>query len=140
MSDKNEVMPNSYRQMLEKIGTILEEGRKRSYSAVNDVLIETYWNVGREIVEYEQKGKEKAEYGSALLDKLSKDLKARYGKGFSRRNVLDMRRLPALPKMADSVCRIELESLYPLIKPVRRFGQEFLRKTMYCGEMGCERT
>jgi hypothetical protein len=92
MSDKNEIMPNRYKQMLEKIGTILEEGRKRDYSAVHDVLVETYWNIGGEIVEYEQKGKEKAEYGSALLDKLSKDLKTRYGKGFSRRNVLDMRR------------------------------------------------
>ncbi len=92
MSDKNEIMPNRYKQMLKKIGTILEEGRKRAYSAVNDVLVETYWNVGREIVEYEQEGKEKAEYGSALLDNISKDLKAKYGKGFSRRNVLDMRR------------------------------------------------
>ena len=45
-----------------------------------------------EVVEYEQKGKEKAEYGSKLLDKLSQDLKLRYGKGFSRRNILDMRR------------------------------------------------
>jgi DUF1016 N-terminal domain len=46
--------------MLEKIGTILEEGRKRAYYAVNDVLVVSYWNIGREIVEYEQKGKEKA--------------------------------------------------------------------------------
>ena len=45
-----------------------------------------------EVVEYEQKGKEKAEYDSKLLDKLSRDLKLRYGKGFSRRNILDMRR------------------------------------------------
>ena len=45
-----------------------------------------------EVVEYEQKGKEKAEYGSKLLDRLSQDLKLRYGKGFSRRNILDMRR------------------------------------------------
>ncbi len=43
-------------------------------------------------MEYEQQGKEKAEYGSELLDRISKDLKMKYGKGFSRRNVLDMRR------------------------------------------------
>jgi len=54
MADKNEIMSNRYRQMLEEIGTILQEGRKRAYSAVNDVLVETYWNIGREIVEYEQ--------------------------------------------------------------------------------------
>jgi predicted nuclease of restriction endonuclease-like (RecB) superfamily len=92
MSDKNEIISNHYKQMLEKIGIILEKGRKQAYSVVNNVLVKTYWDVGREIVEYEQKGKEKAEYGSELLDRLSKDLKKRYGKGFSRRNVLDMRR------------------------------------------------
>jgi len=92
MSDRNEIMDNHYKQMLDKIGIILEQGRKQAYSAVNNVLIKTYWESGREIVEYEQKGKEKAEYGSALLDRISKDLKKRYGKGFSRRNVLDMRR------------------------------------------------
>lgn len=92
MADKNEIIPNRYLQLLEKIGVILEEGRKRAFLAVNDVLIETYWTIGKEIVEYEQEGKEKAEYGSASLDNISKDLKVKYGKGFSRRNVLDMRR------------------------------------------------
>lgn len=92
MSENNEIMTNRYKQMLERIGIILEEGRRRAYSVVNDVIVKTYWNIGKEIVEYEQKGKEKAEYGSALLDKVSKDLKKRYGRGFSRRNVLDMRK------------------------------------------------
>ena len=92
MSDRNEIMDNHYKQMLDKIGIILEEGRNQAYSAVNNALLKTYWESGREIVEYEQKGKEKAEYGSELLDRISKDLKKRYGKGFSRRNVLDMRR------------------------------------------------
>jgi predicted nuclease of restriction endonuclease-like (RecB) superfamily len=78
--------------MLDKIGAILEGGRQKAYTAVKNTLVITYWEIGREVVEYEQKGKEKAEYGSELLDKLSIDLKMRYGKGFSRRNVLDMRR------------------------------------------------
>lgn len=50
------------------------------------------WEIGRHIVEFEQHGHERAEYGSELLAKLAKDLKLRYGKGFGRRNVLDMRR------------------------------------------------
>lgn len=53
----------------------------------------TYWLVGRHIVEYEQGGKEKAEYGSFLFEQLSKDLTKRYGKGFSRANLLYMRKL-----------------------------------------------
>ncbi|MCG2718736.1 MAG: PDDEXK nuclease domain-containing protein, partial [Nanoarchaeota archaeon] len=50
-----------------------------------------YWEVGKRIVEYEQKGKEKAEYGSKLFDNLAKDLREKYGKGFSRSNVIYMR-------------------------------------------------
>lgn len=81
-----------YSSLIDSIGTVLEQGRKQAYQAVNTILVKTYWEIGKQIVEYEQKGKEKAEYGSALLDTLSKDLKLNYGKGFSRRNILDMRR------------------------------------------------
>jgi predicted nuclease of restriction endonuclease-like (RecB) superfamily len=92
MSIDKRVEKSQYEIFLEKIGFILNEGRTKAYSAVNNILIRTYWEIGREIVEYEQQGKEKAEYGSELLDRISKDLKMKYGKGFSRRNVLDMRR------------------------------------------------
>lgn len=92
MLDKNDVVKNNYNRMLDRIGAILEEGRKNAHTAVNRILVKTYWEIGKEIVEYEQKGKEKADYGSELLDRVSMDLKTRYGKGFSRRNVLDMRR------------------------------------------------
>lgn len=50
MSDRNEIMDNHYKQMLDKIGIILEEGRNQAYSAVNNVLVKTYWESGREIV------------------------------------------------------------------------------------------
>lgn len=82
----------SYQRLLSTVGEILNAGRKRAYVAVNSILLETYWHIGRQIVAFEQLGKERAEYGSALLDHLSKDLKVRYGQGFSRRNILDMRR------------------------------------------------
>lgn len=81
-----------YGNLIRNIGTILEHGRRQAYNAINQILTKTYWEIGRQIVEFEQQGKEKAEYGSALLDTLSRDLKQKYGKGFSRRNVLDMRR------------------------------------------------
>jgi len=60
--------------------------------AVNTELVKANWEIGRHIVEYEQHGEERAEYGSNLLATLSKDLRQRYGKGFGRRNILDMRR------------------------------------------------
>jgi predicted nuclease of restriction endonuclease-like (RecB) superfamily len=56
-------------------------------------LVQTYWAIGQHIVEYEQGGNEKADYGSQLLDRLSKDLTAHYGKGFGRSNIFYMRKL-----------------------------------------------
>jgi len=50
---------------------------------VNTALVATYWLIGKRIVEFEQKGKERAEYGERLLKKLSADLTKRFGKGFS---------------------------------------------------------
>ncbi|MBU1112034.1 MAG: PDDEXK nuclease domain-containing protein [Nanoarchaeota archaeon] len=81
-----------YGELVDAVGVLLEEARKKVYSQINQVLVQTYWEIGKRIVEYEQKGKEKAEYGNKLLDRLSNDLKLRSGKGFSRRNILDMRR------------------------------------------------
>ncbi len=83
---------NDYSVLINSIGFLLEHGRKQVYHAVNQILVSTYWQIGKQIVEYEQHGEEKAEYGSALLDILSRDLKLKFGKGFSRRNILDMRR------------------------------------------------
>ena len=80
-----------YISLINEIGLVLEQGRKQVYQSVNIILIKTYAEIGKRIVEYEQKGKEKADYGSALLDTLSKDLKQRYGKGFSKSNVYLMR-------------------------------------------------
>jgi hypothetical protein len=58
---------------------------------VNTALVATYWLIGRRIVEYEQKGKERAEYGASLLKRLSADLTPRFGKGFTERNLEHMR-------------------------------------------------
>jgi predicted nuclease of restriction endonuclease-like (RecB) superfamily len=82
----------SYQQLIDRIGECLAQGQQRAFEQVNTLLVETYWQIGQYIVEFEQKGNERAEYGSKLLTQLSRDLKTAYGKGFSRRNVLDMRR------------------------------------------------
>jgi predicted nuclease of restriction endonuclease-like (RecB) superfamily len=58
---------------------------------VNTALLATYWLMGRRIVEYEQKGKERAEYGEELLVRLADDLSSRFGKGFSKSNLFMMR-------------------------------------------------
>ncbi|MFA6549054.1 MAG: DUF1016 N-terminal domain-containing protein [Candidatus Margulisiibacteriota bacterium] len=81
----------NYQILIDSVGILLQEARQRAFQQVNSILVKTYWEIGRHIVLYEQESKERADYGSRLLDTLSKDLKNRYGKGFSRRNVLNMR-------------------------------------------------
>lgn len=80
-----------YNGLVSDIGKILDEGRKQVYYTVNNLLVKTYWEIGKQIVEYEQRGKEKPSYGDELLLRLSKDLKIRFGKGFSKSNVYLMR-------------------------------------------------
>ncbi|MEO5643437.1 MAG: PDDEXK nuclease domain-containing protein [Bacteroidia bacterium] len=81
-----------YRKLLYDIGITIDRAKQNASIAVNHELVYANWQNGKHIVEFEQKGNEKAEYGSELLSRLSKDLKYRFGRGFSRRNVLDMRR------------------------------------------------
>ncbi|MBU4501697.1 MAG: DUF1016 family protein [Nanoarchaeota archaeon] len=88
---KLDVKDKNYSILIDSIGVLLEQGRKQAYQAVNQILVKTYWDIGKRIVEYEQEGREKADYGSALLKNLSKDLKLRYGKGFSKSNIYLMR-------------------------------------------------
>jgi predicted nuclease of restriction endonuclease-like (RecB) superfamily len=91
MTDDRTLKDNSYQQLLDRIGECLALGRQRAVEQVNSLLVETYWQIGRYIVEFEQEGKERADYGSRLLQELSRDLKVAYGKGFSRSNLQYMR-------------------------------------------------
>jgi predicted nuclease of restriction endonuclease-like (RecB) superfamily len=88
-----ELTPRDYSILLFDIGNLLEEGRKNAFRQVNTILVETYWSIGRRIVEHEQRGNEKAEYGSRLLKDLSRDLSREHGKGFSKSNIYLMRLL-----------------------------------------------
>lgn len=81
-----------YDKLLANIGAAIDIARTNSIATINAQLVKANWEIGRHIVEFEQQGNERAEYGSDLLARLSKDLQSNYGKGFGRRNVLDMRR------------------------------------------------
>ena len=85
------VSKNKYNDLVKNIGSAIETGRSNALSALNEQILITYWEVGRHIVEFEQQGSERAEYGAALINNLSADLKLRYGKGFSRSNIKLMR-------------------------------------------------
>lgn len=67
------------------IKNIIDKGRAAAYAAVNTTMIATYWNIGRRIVEEEQHGKERAEYGKNLINTIANELTREYGSGFSAR-------------------------------------------------------
>ena len=83
----------AYQSLLQDIGYALHHARRQAAQAINTLLVQTYWRIGQHIVEFEQGGREKANYGSGLLDRLAKDLTEQHGKGFSRSNVFYMRKL-----------------------------------------------
>ena len=76
-----------------EIRTLIEQSRSRAYQAVNFAMVQTYWQIGKRIVEEEQAGSARAGYGESLIDMLSEKLTTDFGKGFSRRNVFYMRSL-----------------------------------------------
>ena len=79
--------------VINEIKQILTEAREKVARTVNNELLLAYWNIGRVIVESEQAGSEKSEYGKHLLKSLSKELTRELGKGFSRSNLQNMRLL-----------------------------------------------
>ena len=80
-----------YKNLVESIGSVYNKAKSKIISAINVEMLNAYWEIGKYIVEFEQKGKLKADYGKKLLINLSKDLSAKYGKGFSRSNLQYMR-------------------------------------------------
>src|SRR5438552_3558847 len=76
-----------YGGLIGGIGELLEAARRNAARAVNALMTATYWEIGRRIVEFEQRGKKRAEYGEELLQRLAQDLTARFGRGFSYPNV-----------------------------------------------------
>ncbi len=94
-SDKNFPMKSpkisGYETILSEVAGLLESARRTSVRATNTIMTATYWEIGRRIVEFEQRGGARAEYGKELLSRLSADLTTTFGKGFSVDNLETMR-------------------------------------------------
>ncbi len=80
-----------YSGLVNGVSELLDSARRASVRAVNAFMTATYWEVGRRIVEFEQGGENRAEYGKKLMEQLSTDLTRRFGRGFGQRNVECMR-------------------------------------------------
>lgn len=92
ISAQLEIDDKEYQPLVDPICLLLSESRKIVSSSVNRIMIETYWSIGRYIVEFEQKGQAKVAYGKSPLTRLSQILTAQFGRGFSRPNLVNMRK------------------------------------------------
>ena len=81
-----------YQSVVTDIKAIIGGGRSAVYRAINDSMLMTYWNIGRRIVEEEQKGNTRAEYGARLIDFIADELTREYGTGYSGRNLRNFRK------------------------------------------------
>jgi len=83
---------STYPDLVDRVAKILVEARNNVVRQINRTQVLAYWEIGREIVEFEQKGKARAEYGENLLKRLSADMTTRFGRGFSAENLRLMRK------------------------------------------------
>lgn len=77
--------------LIDSVKEIIIQSRQRVFRMVNATLLDTYWNIGRLIIEEEQNGNSKATYGKSTLKNLSKELTFEFGKGFDYTNLTNMR-------------------------------------------------
>lgn len=85
------ILPTGYGDIHSGIVELLETARRTAARSVNALMTASYWEIGRRIVEFEQGGKERAEYGEALIKRLGEDLTRQFGRGFGWRNLTQMR-------------------------------------------------
>lgn len=89
--EKTASFDRKYDVILEDVKNIVDVARGSAVRSVNAIMTATYWLIGQHIVEFEQSGKKRAHYGEAIIKRLSDDLSARFGRGFSVSNIWQMR-------------------------------------------------
>ena len=80
-----------YQSIFGDVSRIIDAARRSAVRSVNAVMTAAYWLIGNRIVEFEQSGEKRAAYGTALIERLAADLTHRFGRGFSRQNIQQMR-------------------------------------------------
>lgn len=88
--EKNEILEVKYKvssDLLHDLSAIIDEARHKAYAAVNIVMVQRNWLLGKRIAEEELKGEERAEYGAKIIEELSKELTLNFGKGFTKSNL-----------------------------------------------------
>jgi len=98
-------LSTSFDSFYDSIKVILENARNKVYRAANSEMVIAYWNIGRTIVEEEQKGISRADYGKLLIETISNRLTSEFGKGFDKTNIWNMVRFYRTFPILDAVRR-----------------------------------
>ena len=102
--DKNTAIIQSEDELFTRVSVLIEESRKNIVKAVNTAMVYTYYGVGQYIVEYEQEGKQRAEYGKGVLKRLSERLTDKYGKGWSVETLTNCRKFYSKYGISYTLC------------------------------------
>ena len=109
------------------IRLIIEQGRRQAYAAVGNIVLATYWKIGQRIVEEEQNGQTRAQYGSRLISALAANLKKEYGAGYGKRNLAYFRKfylsfsnLEILHELVQNLTWTHIRSLLSVTDPTAR--------------------
>lgn len=107
-SMKKEDNFSQYTNLIGQISTLLQDARNQVVKQINSTIVQTYWSIGRYIVEYEQRGEERAEYGTELIKRISQDLTEKIWRGYSERNLRRIKQFYlTFPDSANDVGRIQ---------------------------------
>jgi hypothetical protein len=102
------MIEQDYNNIRTEIVALLHAARTASARSVNALMTASYWSIGRRLVQFEQQGEERAEYGGALVSQLADDLTRQFGRGFSQPNLWKMRAFYlAWPDKKDSLDSVE---------------------------------
>ncbi len=109
---------NPSHNLINEVKELLHQARQQTLRQVNHIMVLTYFEIGRKIVEEEQGGKERAEYGKGLLKDLSKALTEGFGKGFSVDNLQNMRTFYQVYSKYETVSRNSSKSISETVSPI----------------------
>ncbi len=87
-----QIAPNKYTSLIRRLAEIIHSAKATAARQINKTQVLAYYEIGREIVEFEQRGKARAGYGEELIKRLSNDMTENFGRGFSEMNLRNMRR------------------------------------------------
>ena len=105
------ILPHSleaqYDSVFHRVAGVVDAARQSAARSVNAFMTAAYWMIGRHVMEFEQQGKQRADYGEAIIERLAADLSARYGRGFfGAKRLADESILRGVADSAHTVCGI----------------------------------